>query len=235
MSFAVVASVGGSIVGGAIASSGARSAARTQAKATDRAIEAQQDQAAQAREDLAPYRETGYRALSRLESEINRPTTAADVMADPGYQFALQQGQQALDRRFAASGGRISGAAMKAASRFNTGTAASGYNAAYQRRQDSLNRLAALANIGQTATGSSAAAGQGATNAISGLITAQGNAAGASQLAQGNIWGNAINQTGALLSRGMGGSGGYGVGYTPAGAAGFANYGGDYNSLEYRP
>ena len=103
-----IGAVGGAVIGGSIAARGARSAANTQAAATDRAVEAQNAQAAQTREDLTPYRETGYRALSRLEGEIDRQTTAADVMADPGYQFALQQGQQGLDRRFAASGGRIS-------------------------------------------------------------------------------------------------------------------------------
>jgi hypothetical protein len=234
MSFGIVASVGSAIVGASIASSGAKSAAKTQAAATDRAVDAQNEQFRQTREDFAPYREVGYRALGQLESSINTPVTSADVMADPGYQFGLEQGQQALDRKFAASGGRISGASMKAASRFNVGTATSGYNAAYQRRQDRLNRLASLAGIGQTATGSSAAAGQGAANAISGLVTAQGNASGASQMAQGNIWGNAINQTGAALSRGIGG-GGYGVGYTPASAGAFGGYTGDYNALAYQP
>lgn len=197
----VEAAIIGSVAGAAISSRGARSAANTQAAATDRAVELQREQWQQARQDYARFRDAGYRALSELEAQMQRPTTAADVMADPGYQFGLQQGQQALDRQFARAGGRISGASMKAASRFNAGTAAAGYNAAYQRRQDSLNRLAALAGVGQTATGSSAAAGQGAANAIGGLLTAQGNASGAAQMAQGNIWGDALNQSAALLSR----------------------------------
>lgn len=153
-------------------------------------------------------------AQSRLGQvgEMDRPVTAEDVMQDPGYAFGLQQGQQALDRKIAAMGGRVSGAALKAAARFGTDYGATGFNAAYQRRQDRLNRLQQLAGVGQTATNASAAAGGQAANAISGLLSAQGNANGAARMAQANIWGNAGNQLAALYGRNSGvgpGSGAY--------------------------
>jgi hypothetical protein len=144
--------------------------------------------------------------------EMDRPVTAEDVMQDPGYQFGLQQGQQALDRKIAAMGGRVSGRALKAAARFGTDYGSTGFNAAYQRKQDRLNRLSELAGIGQTATGSSAAAGAQSANAISGLLSAQGNANAASRMAQANIWGSAGNQLAALYGRNAGvgpGSGAY--------------------------
>jgi len=127
---------------------------------------------------------------------IDRATTQEEVMRDPGYQFGLQQGQQALDRKIAAMGGRVSGAALKAAARYGTDYASTGYNAAYQRGQDRLNRLAALAGLGQTATQASAASGANSANAISNLVSSQGNANAAMNIAQGNIWGNAANQLG---------------------------------------
>jgi hypothetical protein len=181
-----------------MASDSASNAADTQAASTASGIAEQRRQYDLTRGDYTPYREAGTRALGGLESEMNRPVTAADAMAEPGYQFGLQQGQQALDRKAAAAGGRVSGAALKAASEYGTNYATTGYNAAYQRRQDRLNRLAALAGIGQSATGSSAAAGATAAGNISGLIGSQGNAAAAGQLAQGNIWGNTANQLGAI-------------------------------------
>lgn len=141
-----------------------------------------------------------------------------DPTQDPGYQFGLQQGQQGLDRKIAASGGRVSGAALKAATRFNTDYATTGYNAAYQRGQDRLNRLAALAGIGQSATGSSAAAGAGATNAISSAMQNQGDNAGAARLAQGNIWGNTINQGVASYLQNSGAATGGNV-YSPTNSA----------------
>lgn len=137
---------------------------------------------------------------------------------DPGYEFARNQGQQAIDRQTAAAGGRISGAALKAASQYNTDYATTGYSTAYNRanqaRSDRLNRLAALAGIGQTGTQQVGAAGQSAANAMGQIVTAQGNAAGAAQIAQGNIWSGAGNQIAALYGRNSGGTNpNYGGGY----------------------
>lgn len=212
MPWAAIATIGGAL----ISSDSASNAADTQAASTAAGIAEQQRQFDLTRSDFAPYRAAGTQALGQLQTDINKPTTAADVMQDPGYQFGLDQGQQALDRKEAASGGRISGAALKAADRYATGYASTGYNAAYQRRQDRLNRLASIAQIGQTSTNSSASAGSQAANAISDMTTAQGNASGAAKLAQGNIWGNAGNQLAALYGRQSGGgisnNGSYGSG-----------------------
>ena len=196
-----IAKIATPLLGSALASGAARSAADTQSAATRDAIAENRRQADRSYTDQAPYRAAGVGALGQYQAELNKPTTAADVMSDPGYQFGLDQGQQALDRKFAASGGRFSGAMLKEASRFNAGTAAGGYSAAYQRGQDRLNRLASLAGLGQTSTQASAAAGANSTNAISGLIAQQGINGGSAQLAQGNIWGNAANQIGALYGR----------------------------------
>lgn len=202
MSFIAAAIVGGSaIVGGVLQSNSAGRAASKQAASTDRATEEQARQYDQTREDYAPYREAGVKALGQYETEINAPVTSADVMSDPGYQFGLSQGQLGLDRKAAAAGGRVSGAALKSAAEYANNYATTGYNAAYQRRQDRLNRLASLANIGQTATGGSAAAGAAKSNAISSLISSQGDASAAASMAQGNIWGNTVNQLGAVASK----------------------------------
>lgn len=191
----------GAVVGAAISSNGAQSAADTAAGATQASIDEQRRQYDQTRADMAPWRDAGSQALGQLQTDINKPVTAADVMSDPGYQFGMQQGQQALDRKIAAMGGRVSGAALKQAARFGTDYASSGYNAAYQRSQDRLNRLAALAGIGQTATNASAQAGQASTNAITALRMDNANTQGAAGMAQSNIWGNAGNQLAALYGR----------------------------------
>jgi len=185
--------VGSSLIGGVMQSNSASDAADTQAASTQAGIDEQRRQFDLTRSDFAPYREAGTNALGQLRTEMNQPVTSSDVMSDPGYQFGMSQGQLGLDRKAAAAGGRVSGAALKSASEYATNYATTGYNAAYQRRQDRLNRLAALAGIGQSATGSSAAAGGQASGAISNMIT--------SQLAQGNIWGNAANQIGAVAQK----------------------------------
>ena len=203
MSWGVVAVVGANLVGSAMSADAVGDGADTQSDATNRATEEQRRQFDLTREDYRPYREAGARALGQYETQINRPLTGAEVMRDPGYQFGLQQGQTALDRKIAAMGGRVSGAALKAANRYGTDYATTKYGDAYQRRQDSLNRLAALAGIGQTATAGSAAAGQQSANAISSLISSQGDAAAASRIAQGNIYANSGNQIAGLYSNWM--------------------------------
>lgn len=193
--------IGASLVGGAMQADAQGDAADAQREATDRSIAEQRRQFDLTRGDFAPYRETGVNALRQLQTDINAPVTAQDAMSDPGYQFGMQQGQQALDRKFAAAGGRLSGASLKSAARFGTDYATTGYNAAYQRRQDRLNRLASLAGIGQTATGSSALAGANASNNISSALQSQGDATAAAGLARGNTWANTGNQIAALYQR----------------------------------
>lgn len=222
--------VAAAAIGGALISADATSgAADTQAGATDRATLEQQRQSDRTYNDFAPYRAAGTQALGQLQAEMGQQTTAEEAMSDPGYQFGLSQGQLGLDRKAAAAGGRISGAALKSAAQYATNYATTGYNAAYQRRQDRLNRLAALAGIGQSATGSSAQAGTAAANNISQLTSAQGNAAGSAQLAQGNIWGNAVNQLGAVAQKWSNSNN------MPSTSSAYSGYNGDYNSLAYTP
>lgn len=209
MPWGAAIAAGGAIVGSMIASDGAEDAANTQANSTREGIAEQRRQFDLQRADSAPYRETGARSLKRLEdaNTLDGSDLVREVEGDKGYQFGLQQGQRALSQRIAAGGGRVSGAALKAATRFGTDYASTGFGAAYQRRNDRLNRLAALAGIGQTSTAASAAAGTQSANAISGLLSSQGDAAAAGQATRAGIWGNTANQLAALGQRAFGQSG----------------------------
>jgi hypothetical protein len=201
MPWSVAATVGTAI----LASDATRSAANKQADANNNALDEQKREFDIAQTNQAPYLEAGRIALGKLAAENDVPLDPSKVQLDPGYQFGLQQGQQAIDRKTAAAGGRISGAALKAAAQYGTDYATNGYSAAYARanqaRTDRLNRLAALADVAQTATQNVNAIGAGAANARSALMTAAGNNAGAATMAQANIWGNAGNQLAALYGR----------------------------------
>lgn len=197
------ATVGSQLYSASQQADAASDAADSQAQSSAASIAEQRRQFDLTRSDSAPYRSTGVRALGTLEKDINTPVSSAEVMSDPGYQFGLKQGQLGLDRKAAAAGGRVSGAALKSAAEYATNYATTGYNAAYQRRQDRLNRLASLAGVGQSATAASAQAGASSANAISGILSSQGDAAGAARLAQGNIWGNTVNQIGAAAQNWM--------------------------------
>lgn len=208
MSAATAAIVGAGVatVGSALISSNAVSdAADKQAQGTTDGIAENRRQFDITQANQAPYLAAGKNALAQFATENDTPLDTSKIQMDPGYEFGLKQGQQAIDRQAAATGGRISGAALKAASQYNTDYATTGYSAAYgrvkQTREDRLNRLAALAGIGQTATQNVGAQGasMGRTNSL--LMAAGGDSAGAASLAHGNIWSNTTNQLAALYGR----------------------------------
>jgi hypothetical protein len=95
------------------------------------------------------------------------------ITRTPGYQFRLQQGQQALERSAAARGRALSGQQLQALSGYGQGMAA-------QEFGDYFNRLAALSGVGQTATqglggiGSQLASGIGGAYGNIGAAQGQG-------------------------------------------------------------
>lgn len=203
---AAIVGAGAATVGSALISSNAvKSAADKQAQGTSNALAEQAREFDITQANQAPYLDAGKTALGKLAAENDTPFDQSTVQLDPGYQFGLKQGQQAIDRQTAAAGGRISGAALKAAAQYGTDYATTGYTAAYTRtnqaRTDRLNRLAALAGVGQTATQNVNSAGASTANARSALMVAAGDNAGAGTMAQANIWGNAGNQLAALYGR----------------------------------
>jgi hypothetical protein len=74
----------------------------------------------------------------------------ADLDNDPGYQFALQQGQQAIQKAAAARGGLFSSGTLKSLAGYTTGTANQYFNDAFSRAQSTFNtnRQSALSRIG---------------------------------------------------------------------------------------
>lgn len=81
-------------------------------------------------------------------------------LESPDYRFNLSEGQKAIDRSLAARGRTLSGAGVREGVRYASGMASGEFGNFY-------NRLANLAGIGQSATGSTAVAGANAANNIS--------------------------------------------------------------------
>lgn len=215
MSWVAAAVVGGAVVGGAITSGASGRASDKQQASADRATQVGQDQYNQTREDQAPYRElaseVGLPGIRNFLSSNNNQLTPAQVMADPGYQFGLAQGNKNIQGSAAARGGLYSGATQKALSRFGSDYATSRYNDTYNRmetgRTNQFNRLATAAGIGQTANNQVGQAGMNFANQAGGNLIGAGNAQAAGTLAQGNAWGNALNQGISSYGRYAGNSG----------------------------
>lgn len=134
--------------------------------------------------------------------ELMRKFTMADFQNDPviqaSMQFGLDEGRKGIERRSPLVGGYDSGATLKALTKFGTdyaGQQAGQSQARFVNDQtNQFNRLAAVSGIGQTAANTVAGAGMNSASNISNLISSQGNAQAASQIAQGNAYSNAINQ-----------------------------------------
>lgn len=102
------------------------------------------------------------------------PPTAATEQNDPGYQFRMQQGEDAITNQASALGTTGSGATGAALQRYGQDYASNEYNNVYQRQlgqydqnynifsnnqNNQFNRLASIAGLGQTSTNQLAGAG----------------------------------------------------------------------------
>lgn len=150
----MVSSVIGAVVGGASSLVGTK----RQADAAKRAAALQQRQYQQSRADAAPWRDAGVNALAELVALYGLAGAAPQLdalerfRAAPDYRFRLSQGLDAIERSAAARGLLLSGRQLKAISDHAQSVAAGEY-------ASHVNRLAALAGIGQTAAAHSSALG----------------------------------------------------------------------------
>lgn len=186
----------------AIGAIGANRAAGQQADAANRATQLQSDIYQQNRADLAPWRQAGGAGLSRLQyllglggqnapggagggdyGSLMRDFGMSDYQADPGYQFRMQQGEQAINRNALANGRYNSGSVLRALQDFNSGLASQEYGNAFNRFQTQrgtrLNALQSLSGVGQSATNQTGQFGQNFANQAGSNMIGAGNAAAA--------------------------------------------------------
>ncbi len=273
--------VGGSIVSGVIGSKNASKAADAQASAAQDAADESARQYDLSREDLAPYRQSGYNALSALNYEMglgpapgitpevleipgqeivqaansaestspildvrsawerlgipkgeSTTTTGpsrfmvngryfdtreeAQAAADaatfeysgfqetPGYQYNLDQGQKAIQRRAAVTGQRLGGGTLLRLQEHAQGSANQEYG-------NYLNRLSGLAGTGQTAVNTGAALGAQNASTVGNALMAGGNARASGYAGQTSALNGTLNnlaQIGGMSQAGYFGGGG---------------------------
>lgn len=199
MSWIAVAIGGSAIIGAVTSSNASRSAAAAQSDAANAANATQLQMFNTQREDAAPWRAAGGRALAGLEnSDFQRDFTMADFTADPGYQFRMNEGLKAIQNAASARGRLSSGGTLKSLLGYGQEMASQEYQNAYNRfnadRDRRFNRLGSIAGIGQTANSQVAAAGQNYANQFSQNTMGAGNASAAASIAHGNSINNMIGQ-----------------------------------------
>jgi len=206
---------GASLLGGYLASSGAKEAAGTQAGAADRAAALQERIYNSMAERNLPAESLGNLARNRYGELVGlgpntnamgygsavQPFDMSKFQADPGVGFRFKSGMDALNRTAAANAGLQSGAALKAATRYGQDFGSQEYGNAYNRyrqnRADQLDPLMYAMTSGTNATNATnTALGNTGTN-VGNLMGQAGQATGAGYLGAGNSVNNlfgALNQ-----------------------------------------
>ena len=124
-----------------------------------------------------------------------------DVMAqDPGYQFRLGEGLNAIQRGAAARGTLLTGGLQKGLQRYAQDYASGEYGNIFNRNMD----LARLGQFGATGTAQGYSnAGQAAGiygQGMAGALQNQGNVQGAGTVGAGNAWSGTLGQLGNLAA-----------------------------------
>ena len=199
MSVVAAAVVGSAVVGGVMANKASKTQAAATGDASAAQLQAQRetnemqwDMYEQNRKDQEPWRKAGEVALGQLGTglkaggEFNRNFTLKDFQADPGYAFRQAEGQKAIDSSAAARGSSLSGATLKALTKYGQDFASNKFNNAYNRwnndTSNRFNRIAGVAGVGQQAVNQVGAYGQQTASNI-----AQGNMNTANNVASNTI------------------------------------------------
>lgn len=200
------ASAGSSIIGGASQSRAARRAADAQVQSAAEASRLQREMFDRQVQLQEPFRQGGITGQNRIMEllgiggdaaagdygRFGRDFSMADYEADPGYAFRLSEGNKALERSAAARGMLMSGQMFKGAQRFGQDLASQEYQNAFDRYQ--TNRSNQLNPLGTLM-----AAGQGASNVLSGAAGQLGTQLGENAMGAGNARASRyINQSNAL-------------------------------------
>ncbi len=228
-------------------------AANLQSQEAQNALGFQKDQWNTQQQNLEPWLTAGKGALGNLQGILNSPgqgwnqtftpPTAEEAAKYPGYQFQLGQGEEALQNSAAAKGALYSGNTQEALTNYAEQAGQSDYNNVYNQSfkqylqnysqyGDQLNRLSALAGLGQTTANSLGQQGQAAASNVGNISLTAGEQQGqdaqnaAAAQASGyvggaNAWSGALgggtnNLSQLLMLQQLFGGGGGGLGVAGA-------------------
>jgi len=210
---AALIGAGGSLLGGLLGANAAEKAANTQAKSADKATALQREQWLKNLELNKPFYEAGLKGQDYLMNYLGiggdpttagygagmKPFTGADLASEPGYAFRLSEGVNALNKKAAASGGLLSGAALKAAERYGQDYASNEYQNAYNRywntRNQVLNPVQSLLGQGQTTANNLGAAGMNYATRAGDTMMGAANARASGYIGGANALNSALTGT----------------------------------------
>jgi hypothetical protein len=204
---ALAIGAGAGLVGSSMQARAARKAADTQAAAADRAMAQEREMYDISREDLAPYRETGYTALKDITQRMPLFTSqfGDEQMAqylDPSMEFRRKLGEQTTARMLNVGGGAISGNTLRGLEDYGQNLASTEYGNAFNRFQNErtniYNTLANIAGMGQGAVNTGVTAGQNFAGQQTALLTGQAAAQAAGGVGAANAYSGALGNVGNM-------------------------------------
>jgi hypothetical protein len=230
MAWVATAVIGSAVIGAGAQIYGANKGAEVQGKNAERVAQMQQQQYAQTREDLSPYRAMGEDAGGRLTSRLSELTTPISVNPDDFlnsdyYKFLEKQGNRAVTNSAAARGLGSSGAALKGAATFAKGLNSQEWMNNFQMQNtnqtNAFSRLKSLVDVGQNSAAQTGVLGEKAAYNAGTALTGGANAQAAAANATGSSIANLSNNLGGYaMYKGLYGSGGGGGGITLGGPSG---------------
>lgn len=179
----------GSIGGALIQAGSANRAANAQERASEQQLALQREMWGTTRDDYSPFRDAGGNALAAYLSEFGfgaAPDDYQGISLSPAAQFAMTQGRDIVESGGAARGGLYSGATMQGVEEMRFGMA-------QQDRENQLNRLAGLVDMGMSAAGMNAANNNAMAQMGSNAYANAGNARAAGAIGVGNAFANMGN------------------------------------------
>ena len=208
-----------SVLQGAAGVYGSQNAAEAQTQAEQAAIGTQQSTLGTINNIWSTQQGVGQGADSALGSALGtngQPANYSGFENMPGYQFAVQQGTQAIQRQAASMGSAYTPNTAAAVGQYVTGTAMGDYNTY-------ISQLMGAAGLGTTANQGLQTGNQSVGNNISQLQQNQGQAQASGVLGASNAVGGAFGQNGSgtsligAASKYLSGGAGGGNGVTGAG------------------
>ncbi|ALN79509.1 hypothetical protein [Lysobacter antibioticus] len=173
----------------------AKDASRAGQQSAQMGIDEQRRQFDTFQQNIQPYMGAGTNALGQMTA-LNGGDFSS-FKQSPDYQFAFDQGLQAINRGAAARGGLRSGGNDVDLVNYGQGLATQNYGNYY-------NRLAGLASMGQNAAVGAGSLGQQSANAIGQLYGQQGQAAAGGAINQANAQTNALGSLAGIAGQYLG-------------------------------
>jgi hypothetical protein len=206
-------SAGGALLGAGQISSATRDAADLSSGAAARSTALQERMFEQNQANQAPYLAAGRNALGRITTgiapggEFSKSFSMDDFTADPGYGFRMSEGLKAMERNAAARGGLISGAALKAGTRYGQDMASQEYTNAFNRyqtnRNNQLQPLQSLAGLGPTTANNLANVGSNYASNVGNIGTNAANTQANAGLTANQAYASAYGAAGNALNNAL--------------------------------